>query len=133
MIDGAKGNSPARAEANELQIENSVLAGMTVNYVEATGTVATPYTVAQQIAYFQAASRNNVDNMTIADVIGASLINLTSPNLLPATGSPLLTGASFTNPRLTDSFFTAVTFRGAFGTTNWTSGWCNWDPQNTVY
>ena len=133
MIDGAKGNSPTRADANELQIENSVLAGMTVNYVEATGTVTTPYTVAQHIAYFQAASRNNVDNMTIADVIGASLINLTSPNLLPPTGSPLLTGASFTNPRLTDSFFTAVTFRGAFGTTNWTSGWCNWDPQNTVY
>lgn len=133
QIDGQKGNAPSRADANELQIENSVLAGMTVNYVERTGTVATPYTVEQHIAYFQSASRNNVDNMTIADVIGASLINLTSPNLLPATGSPLLTGASFTNPRLTDSFFTAVTFRGAFGTTNWTSGWCNWDPQNTVY
>jgi len=133
QIDGQKGNSPTRADANELQIENSVLAGMTVNYVERTGTVATPYTVAQHTAYFQSASRNNVDNMTVSDVIGASLINLTSPDPLPASGSPLLTGASFTNTRLTDSFFTAVTFRGAFGTTNWTSGWCNWDPQNTVY
>jgi hypothetical protein len=133
QLDGQKGNSPARADANELQIENSVLAGMTVNYVERTGTVATPYTVAQHTAYFQSASRNNVDNMTVADVIGASLISLTSPNLLPATGSPLLTGASFTNPRLADAFFTAVAYRGAFSSNNWTSGWCNWDPQNTVY
>ena len=55
---------------------------MTVNYVERTGTVATPYTVAQHTAYFQSASRNNVDNMTVSDVIGASLINLTSPESL---------------------------------------------------
>ena len=133
QIDGQKGNSPSRADANELQIENSVLAGMTVNYVERTGTVATPYTVAQHTAYFQAASRHNVDNMTVSDVIGLSLINLTSPNLLPPTGSPLFTGSSFTNPRLADAFFTTVAFRGAFGNDNWTSGWCNWDPQNTVY
>jgi hypothetical protein len=133
QIDGQKGNSPTRADLNELQIENTVLAGMTVNFVEKTGTVAVPYTVDQHIAYFEAASRNNVDNMTITDIIGTSLVSLTSPSLLPAAGSPLLSGASFTNTRLTDPFFTAVTFRGAFGTENWTSGWCNWDPQNTVY
>jgi len=101
--------------------------------VEKTGTVAVPYTVDQHVAYFEAAARNNVDNMTVADVIGASLISLTSPDLLPAAGSPLLSGASFANSRLTDSFFTPTTYRGAFGTENWTSGWCNWDPQNTEY
>jgi hypothetical protein len=132
-IDGQKGNTPARADANELQIENTILAGMTATFVEKTGTVNIPYTVAQHIAYFEDASRNNVDNMTIEDVIGASLISLTSPSLLPAAGSPLLSGASFTNTRLQDSFFTVTTYRGAFGTTDWTSGWCNWDPQNTVY
>lgn len=132
-IDGQKGNSPTRADLNELQIENTILAGMTATFVEKTGTVAVPYTVEQHIAYFEAASRNNVDNLTITDIIGTSMISLTSPNLLPAAGSPLLTGASFSNTRLTDSFFTAVTYRGAFGTENWTSGWCNWDPQNAVY
>lgn len=132
-IDGQKGNSPTRADQNDLQIENTILAGMTVNYVEKTGTVAVPYTVAQHAAFFEAAARNNAHNLTVADVIGSSLISLTSPNLLPATGSPLLSGASFTNARLTDSFFTPTTYRGAFGTENWTSGWCNWDPQNTVY
>lgn len=132
-IDGQKGNSPTRADQNELQIENTILAGMTDNYVEKTGTVATPYTVAQHTAYFQAVSRSNADNLTLADVIGTSQINLTSPSLLPVTGSPLLSGASFTNTRLTDAFFTPVTYRGAFGAENWTSGWCNWNPQTTVY
>jgi hypothetical protein len=132
-IDGQKGNSPARADANELQIENTILSGMTATFVEKTGTVNMPYTVAQHMAYFEDASRNNVDDMTIEDVIGASLISLTSPSLLPAAGSPLLSGALFTNTRLQDSFFTVTTYRGAFGTTDWTSGWCNWDPQNTVY
>ncbi len=132
-IDGQKGNSPTRADANELQVENTILAGMTVNYVEKTGTVAVPYTTAQHVAYFEAAARNNSYNLTVADVIGSSLINLTSPVLLPAAGSPLLSGASFTNARLTDAFFTPTTYRGAFGSQNWTSGWCNWNPQNTVY
>jgi hypothetical protein len=132
-IDGQKGNSPTRADQNELQIENTILAGMTVNYVEKTGTVAVPYTVTQHQAYFTATARNNADNLTIADIIGSGFISLTSPALLPAAGSSLLTGASFTNSRLTDTFFTPTTFRGAFGTENWTSGWCNWNPQNTVY
>ena len=59
--------------------------------------------------------------------------NLTAPNFLPIAGSPLLSGAAFTNSRLTDSFFTPVDYRGAFGTTDWTAGWCNFDPQNTDY
>jgi hypothetical protein len=132
-IDGQKGNSPTRADQNELQIENTIMAGMTVNYVEKTGTVAVPYTVEQHQAYFTAAARNNSDNLTVADIFDSGFISLTSPTLLPAAGSPLLSGASFTNSRLTDTFFTPTTYRGAFGTTNWTSGWCNWNPQNTVY
>ncbi len=132
-IDGQKGNSPSRADQNELQIENTILAGMTENYIEKSGTVAFPYTVAQHQTYFTATARKNTDNMTITDIIGSGFISLTSPNLLPAAGSPLLSGASFTNSRLTDPFFTPTTYRGAFGTENWTSGWCNWNPQTTVY
>jgi hypothetical protein len=54
----------------------------------------------------------------------------TNPNPLPKTGSPALTGASFAgmNP-----FFTVVSYRGAFGATNWMSGWTNFDPQNANY
>lgn len=71
--------------------------------------------------------------ITLANSAAAQLTSpfySTSPNFLPVTGSPALTGASFSgmNP-----FFTSTTYRGAMGTTNWTSGWCNWDPQNAVY
>lgn len=72
-------------------------------------------------------------NITYADPVNMQLETFnysTNPNLLPKTGSPALSGASFTgmNP-----FFTATTYRGAFGTTNWMSGWTNFDPQTAVY
>ncbi len=34
---------------------------------------------------------------------------------------------------INDPFFEQVNYFGAFGSSDWTSGWCNWDPQNTVY
>ena len=41
-------------------------------------------------------------------------------------------GADFS--KLAESFFEKVTYKGAFdGTNDWTEGWTNWDPQNTVY
>jgi hypothetical protein len=54
----------------------------------------------------------------------------TAPNFLPKTGSPALTGVSFTGM---NSYFVATTFRGAMGTSDWTTGWTNWDPQNKAY
>ena len=32
-----------------------------------------------------------------------------------------------------DSFFTKVSYMGAFNTEDWTEGWANFDPQNTTY
>lgn len=132
LIDGALGDSPTQAENNELQIENSILAGMTANYEAASGTLATPYTTTQIETYFTAAARSNALK-TLAEITGANLVSLTAPAVIPAAGSPLLSGASFTNSRLTDAFFTPVTYKGAFGSTDWTQGWCNFDPQNTAY
>ena len=54
----------------------------------------------------------------------------TAPNFLPKTGSPALTGTSFTG---LNAFFTTGTFRGAMGATDWTAGWTNWDPQVKAY
>jgi hypothetical protein len=57
--------------------------------------------------------------------------NFDAPNYMPKTGSPALTGASFTG--LDANFFTTASFRGAFGTTNWLSGWANFTPQTNAY
>jgi hypothetical protein len=125
FIDGAKGDSPAQATANVLQIEKSVIAGMTENYV----VTSLPETE----TWYLATSRGNEVKATNDLLMLTDPFNLTAPNFLPSSTSPLLTGASFTNSRLTDSFFTSVAYRGAFGTTDWTKGWCNFDPQNTDY
>jgi hypothetical protein len=133
MLDGTAGNTPTMAGNNTLQIEKCILAGMGANYEAASGTPITPYTVAEIKSYFEGTSKGNTATQTVADIIGSSPLSLTSPSLLPSAGSSFLTGASFTNSRLTGSFFIQVTHLGAFGTDNWTSGWCNFDPQNTDY
>jgi hypothetical protein len=128
-IDGASGDSPAQANNNVLQIENCVMSGMANSYKTNATSLQSPD------AWFLATTpaRNNSILATNDLLQVTAPFNLTAPNFLPAAGSPLLTGASFTNTRLTDAFFTSVTYKGAFGTTNWTSGWCNFDPQNTDY
>ena len=49
-------------------------------------------------------------------------------NWMPAGGSPALSGADFSNPNL--SGFQNVSFRGAFGTQNWTYQWAQFNPVN---
>lgn len=55
-----------------------------------------------------------------------------SPKWIPQTGSPLLSGAAFTDGKLSNGF-DKVNFIGAFGTEDWTAGWANFNPQNTAY
>jgi len=45
----------------------------------------------------------------------------------------IVAAASLSAQTITNSFFEKVSYRGAFGTTNWTAGWSNFNPQNTVY
>ena len=62
--------------------------------------------------------------------IDASVFGSNNPTLRPATGSMLLTGANFDG---LPSYFDRVTFRGAFGTTDWTAGWAEWAPELVDY
>jgi hypothetical protein len=67
--------------------------------------------------------------ITLASTLQAMIndpFNLKAPNLLPAAGSPALTGAAFAGD-LTNSHFTATTYRGAFGTTDWMAGWTSFN------
>lgn len=49
-------------------------------------------------------------------------------NWMPVGGSPALSGSDFSNPNL--SGFQPVSYRGAFGTNNWTIGWAQFNPIN---
>jgi hypothetical protein len=111
-IDDSKG-----AAGTGAMVKGSIISGMVTNY--ATTDAETFYTAAAN------ANRVVVDN---ADLKVSAPFNLTAPNFLPQTGSPLLTGAVAvpTGLETTD-------YIGAFKTTDWTATWANWTPVQTTY
>jgi hypothetical protein len=68
--------------------------------------------------------------VTDLGIIDYSLID---PDLRLNVGSILLSGADFTHANLQGGFFTPTTYRGAFGTTDWTACWAEWNPQQEPY
>lgn len=88
---------------------------------------------ASPVLWFANGTGNNNTELPKWNTTGLSLNAfdpLSTPTLLPTAASPLLSGASFTG--LT-GFDTTPTYRGAFGTTDWTTGWTNWNPAVTDY
>jgi hypothetical protein len=121
LIDGT--NCENNASAYDLQFKNCIIASCN-----------TPLAVASGSTFNIS---NWFNDITFGNSIQYTNANLTSdpyaatPDFLPVPGSALLSGADFSGLNL--SGFQQVTYRGAFGTTNWTQGWANWDPQNTNY
>ncbi|HRI27543.1 MAG TPA: T9SS type A sorting domain-containing protein, partial [Chitinophagales bacterium] len=127
LLDGSA--TQAAATAGDMQIRNTTIVCTNANNlltVESGGT----YDVA---GWYNTPAFGNQTATTIASQMITDPQNLDTPNFLPMTGSPLLSGADFSSPRLSGNFFTPTTYRGAFGNTDWTAGWANWDPQNTAY
>ncbi len=79
---------------------------------------------------------NNARFRTTSDFLLTAPFTFPAPNVLPAAGSSSLTGALFTNAKLSSAFFNkTVTFEGAVGpNANFTTEtWVNFDTQNIVY
>jgi len=113
FIDGTKCQD--NATAGGLVVKNCLLAGMGQNFKSTF-----------EETYFTA---NNPSPLANVNDLKINSLTLNKPNFLPQSGSPLLNGADFSG--LTG--FEQVNFIGAFGTSDWTLGWCNFDPQNTEY
>ena len=119
------------AQADTIQIRNTILAG-NIRLADSTGTGSfSP----------QAWLRTPAFGNTVFDV--NSSVQLTAPfniypdvplpgtnvsNWMPLGGSPALSGADFSNPNLAG--FEQVSFRGAFGTNNWSDGWAQFNPRS---
>ncbi|HPF89417.1 MAG TPA: hypothetical protein PLL57_02035 [Flavobacteriales bacterium] len=125
LLDGS--TTEANATNNDLQIRNTILAGMTSNFAVASGSSW------DLSSWFNTAGWNNAVYPNTSDLGLALPTSLTNPQLLPENASLLMSGADFSNAPLTNSFYEVVSYRGAFGTTDWTSGWTNFNPQNTAY
>jgi len=65
------------------------------------------------------------------DIVAAAKVGV--PNFTLAAGSSAATGAKFTDAKLASGFDNSVAFKGAFGTTDWTTGWAHFDPQSLPY
>ena len=123
------------ATSGGLVIKNTVLAN--ANNFQALGTGTTTYDVA---GYFNDPSRSNQVLSGISALnLNADNLNFTNPiapNYTLPANSPLVSGAAFTDPKLSGGFFDNVAYRGAFGpagTANWATGWTNFNPNITCY
>jgi PKD repeat protein len=123
-----EGDSAAKNANNDLlQISNTIISGSAVPLKKST--VNTVFDVS---AWFNGAGKKDTIIPANTDVMLTDPFAAT-PNCLPMTGSPVLNRASFTNTRLTNSFFDVTSYVGAFGSDNWTATWTNFDPQNANY
>jgi hypothetical protein len=56
-----------------------------------------------------------------------------TPNFTVVAGSAAAAGAVFTDAKVSGAFFEKVAFKGAVGTTDWTTGWAHYNPQTLAY
>jgi hypothetical protein len=104
-------------KANEgAVVKNVIFAGMWKNFYDDASA-----------GYFQTAALGNTTLASTKEVIA-------SDGDYASVVADQIGGADFTDAPLADSFFEKVTYKGAFnGTDDWTSGWANFDPNNTDY
>lgn len=122
------------AAGDTLRWRNSWLVQMDDTLATTTG--ANPNNVSANLnmnTWYNTAGYNN-GTIGLASALMVNNLSLTTPDLTLASGSPLLSGASFSNSYVSDPFFTPTTYVGAFdGSNDWTDCWAEWDPQNQAY
>ncbi|HVW95174.1 MAG TPA: hypothetical protein VHA56_04355 [Mucilaginibacter sp.] len=136
-IDDSKTTTPNATSSNylagRLVFQNNIIYGSNKKGNEVKG---------ENKALFEATLRaENIFNEALyADALvnspfkySSDFANAGKPDFTVKTGSAAATGAVFTNAKLSDSFFEHVDYKGAFGTTDWTAGWANFDPQSMPY
>ena len=130
LLDDASGNSSLSEGAltsGTLQLQGIVIAGSPAGKALA---VAASSSYDFATVFNTGANRNLLVGDIAGAGIAASAFTLTAPTLLPVAGSPLLDAAQ---AAALPAGFEAAPFRGAFGATDWTAGWTNFNPQTTAY
>lgn len=109
------------ANINDLQVRYSILAGCPTDFVTDQGS---GFGLA---AWYGLQTFGNEEYQEVSTLQLSDPFNLGNPNFLPLGGSPLLSGADFTNVLLTgDPYVQQVDYRGAFGMEDWTADWTVW-------
>ncbi|MFI3295598.1 MAG: hypothetical protein R3Y19_06215 [Rikenellaceae bacterium] len=142
-VDNDKSSSTQEAHLDGSSfVANNIMAGMIRNFQDAATNKQDPvdYTASDEVMQqIWSAGNNETPLSTISDLaLKGDPQSLTAPNAIPSTSSIAASGAEWTNSLISGSFFEKTTYRGAFSSSetsddNWTTGWANFDPQNTVY
>lgn len=103
----------ATAPSGNITVKNVIIAGMWKNY----------YNQTSDSTFFNASGLGNKVFASTNDI-------LTTNGNYSKVNTTNVAGADFSE---LDSWFTRTTNKGAFNGTDWTSGWANFDPQNTKY
>jgi hypothetical protein len=125
LIDGS--NSENSATNNELMFRSNIIAGCTTPLSVASGSTF------DINAWFNQPGFNNSVLPNTTDLMLTNPFDYNMPDVIPVSGSPLLSNADFSYTDLSDPFFDVVSFRGAIGINDWTASWVNYDCQNTSY
>jgi hypothetical protein len=89
---------------------------------------------AAMVNWFNTAEFNNHLIAKWEDLgIDGSMFDLGIPKVIPNAGSMLLNAAKWDNTPKADNFFDKVPYVGAFGTTDWTAGWAEWNSHTVRY
>ena len=135
LIDGSRAETNYATGVLKLQgiVVSGAAAGKALNVFggNSTATPPVPPSTFDIAMYYNAAADKNeimAENSTL--LLNAAAFTLSAPNALPAANSPLLDASK---AAALPAGFEPTTFRGAFGTTDWTAGWTNFNPQTTVY
>ncbi|MDN5552481.1 hypothetical protein [Prevotella sp.] len=138
ILDNQKGDTQGAATAGNMKLQNIYFAGM-----DAVGTDANKIYDDVLVTGYDADSKPIMDSSKKSFSSTFFLAQngnkyfdkwtdlLLNNSYIPQAGSPVLSGASFTG---IGSWFTQVSYLGALNAGDtWTSGWTNFDPQNTDY
>jgi len=124
LIDGK--NTATDAVNNITYVKNSIIAGSKTKDLDTAATSGN-LNIAN---WFSTVNSGRILTETV-DAGIADAFNLADPNPMPMSGSPALTGGG-TPP--SDGFFDGTaTHVGAFGTTDWTSGWSSFSINVGVH
>jgi hypothetical protein len=146
-IDDNNGTASANYTAGSMVIKNNLIYGCNTkfNATTAPNNGQIKGKDAASKAVFEAGLL--ADNSFVATTVSALLTSgfalgaefvatgAATPNFTAVAASAAASGALFSDAKFTgDTFFDkTVTFRGAFGTTDWSAGWAMYDPSTLNY
>ncbi|MFC4263256.1 hypothetical protein ACFOWM_10230 [Ferruginibacter yonginensis] len=133
LIDASTGTpTDNNITSNNLRIKYTTLAGNTVNVkYTASSSAPTGATDASITAWFTDPANGNTILTNCSDAKLIQPFNYAAVDPTPFAGSngyaPIVSGANFTDSKVTDPFFTVVTYRGAIAPagpeSTWWKGW----------